>query len=101
MSMTIGPRGRIVSVFSILVRKVTDKSGEMLAPERSLLRRFLFDHDLRSVLKFPADRAVASGDHFVALLNAALDFHGSIVGDSGCHFDHLCLVSVLNEHNLR
>ncbi len=51
--------------------------------------------------QFPADRAVAAGNHFVARLNAALDLHVGVVGDARGHFDHVGLVPFLEKHHFR
>src|ERR1700704_685716 len=79
ISMTIGPRGRIVSVVSIF-------PGRRRCERRTRLfrcGRFLVEDDFRSVLQFAADRTVAARDDFVPWLDAALDLHVGVVGDSG------------------
>ena len=99
MSMTIGPCGRIVSEFVIgikcqALRPLASDPSVYFAGSLSIMT-------FGSVLQFPADRAVTAGDHFVALLDPALDLHRSVVGDSSGHLDHLRFASVFHEDDFR
>src|ERR1700730_271791 len=93
MSITIGPTDPIESRTSMA------RSTTLAAEPGLILPFFLHDH-FGAVLQLSADRAVTSGDHFVARFDAAFYFHVGVVRNPSRHLYHLCLGALLQKNYL-